>query len=77
MKILYDDMFTLVFIYMQVTQEFDHITGLVNSMDTFVTDWQSTWIKEITVIKEKGLLTFTNDTADDGMLIYLCGMILQ
>ena len=46
-------------------------------MDTFVTDWQSTWIKEITVIKEKGLLTFTNDTADDGMLIYLCGMILQ
>ena len=77
MKILYNDMFTLVFIYMQVTQEFDPITGLVNSMDTFVTDWQSTRKKEITVIKEKGLLTFTNDTADDGMLIYLCGMILQ
>ena len=62
---------------MQVSQEFDHITGLVNSMDKFVTDWQSTWMNAIiTVSKEEGLLTFTNDTADDGMLTYLCGMIL-
>ena len=47
-------------------------------MDKFVTDWQSTWMKAIiTVSKEEGLLSLTNDTADDGMLIYLCGMVLH
>ena len=64
---------------MQVLQEFDHIKGLVNLMDKFVTDWQSTWMKGIiTVSKEESLLSLTNDTsADDSILIYLCGMVLQ
>ena len=35
MKVIYDDMFSLVFIYMEVSPQFDHITGLVNSMDKF------------------------------------------
>lgn len=41
----------------QVSQEFDRITGLTESMATFTTNWQNYWIKAIQAVsKEEGLL---------------------
>ena len=48
---------------LQVSQEFDRITGLTDSMVNFTTNWQNSWIEAIKVVsKEEGLLTITDDS---------------